>query len=231
MPKDMIGPIARALVGVPLHRQGVLLDVVNRLSSTSSDGDGWCSRFGAVLKEELQPKVPQPSSILKFVNEVVVSATVGKFVASEVLGCDITPNALVKISGFGSNFTDWFLSGNGKIEEPITRQVLRSMKLLKSSVDGPIIAELGGEAEAETTLTELYALMKLQANGQKGALLNNGWWNIFYIKDQTGVLRAVDVGWSGDGWSVGASSVGGPRVWSGGGQVFSRNSVLEPSDT
>jgi hypothetical protein len=169
--------------------------------------------------------------LLAFVAEVYVLATTGKFVAVEMFVRDVSHKAKVKISYLGDNFTKWFLNGKGKTEDPITKQTLYFGKLRKSSVDGPIIDELGGEANAETTLTELYGLMKLQANGEEGALLTNGWWNIFYIKDQNGALRAVSVGWRGGGWRVGAGSVECPVDWRDGYQVLSRNSVLKPSDT
>jgi hypothetical protein len=169
--------------------------------------------------------------LLAFVAEVYVLATKGEFVAREMFVRGIDHTAKVKISYLGGNFTEWFLSGKGKTEGPITDQTLHYAKLMTASVDGPIIAELGGEAKVETTLTELYGLMKLQANGEEGALLNNGWANIFYIKDQNGVLRAVFVRWHDVGWHVNALSVEDPSAWDGGDRVFSRNSVLKPSDT
>jgi hypothetical protein len=97
-------------------------------------------------------------------------------------------------------------------------------------VDGPIIAELGGEEKSETTLSEMFSLMEKQGKGEDGVLLNNGYANIFYIRDLAGVLRAVGVRWGGGGWGVGADSVGGPDRWDGGYRVFSRNSVLESSE-
>ncbi len=95
---------------------------------------------------------------------------------------------------------------------------------MKNSFDGPIIAELGGEAKAETTLTEIYDLMDRQSEGREGVLLNNGWANIFYVKDLAGVLRAVGVRWDDAGWRVFADSVEDPTEWYAGRQVFSRNS-------
>jgi len=70
----------------------------------------------------------------------------------------------------------------------------------------------------------MFALMAEQGNGEDGILLTNGYANIFYIRDIKGVFWAVDCDWSGDGWSVDASSVGSPSGWGGGNQVFSRNS-------
>jgi hypothetical protein len=72
--------------------------------------------------------------------------------------------------------------------------------------------------------------MEKQKNGEGGVLLNNGYANIFYIRDQNRVLRAVGVNWHVDGWNVLADSVEHPRRWNDGDQVFSRNSVLESSE-
>lgn len=159
--------------------------------------------------------------ILDTLGTTTTSATTEKFVARDKFRKD---SKEVKFYGIWDNFTNWFLAGTGKIEEPIGAQTLRYGKLTKSSVDGPIIEELGGEAKAETTLTELYDLLKKQANGEDGVLLTNGYANIFYIRDASGVLRGVNVHWFDDGWGVGASPVDDPSEWFGGCQVFSRNS-------
>lgn len=175
----------------------------------------------AVCVAEIKAAFAKTHQILEFISTIVVQATTTKFVAKDKFVINTNADAPVKISGLWGNFTTWF---GEKVEDLITKQTLRYAKLLKSSVDGPIIAALGGEAKAETTLTELYGLMKLQANGEEGALLNNGWANVFYIKDIAGVLRAVSVYWDDVGWLVSACSVEGPDVWHVGLQVFSRNS-------
>lgn len=130
-------------------------------------------------------------------------------------------NTSANIRYIGENFSTWF---SDKFEEPSGSVTLCYAKLLKSSVDGPIMDELGNSKE--TTLAQVYALIERQKGGKPGVLLTNGWANIFYVKDATGGLRAVGVRWgaSGDGWSVFASSVGYPRGWHDGDQVFSRNS-------
>lgn len=159
--------------------------------------------------------------ILDMLGTTTTSATTEKFVAKDKFRED---SQEVKFYGIWDNFTNWFLDGNGKIEEPLGEQVLRYGNLTKNSVDGPIIEELGCEAKAETTLTELYDLLKKQANGEEGDLLTNGYANIIYVRDISGVLRAVSVAWDGVGWRVYARSVEVPRDWRAGIRVFSRNS-------
>lgn len=204
------------------------------------DGGRWEEELNRFLRKEpcwtegLAPQVtqaaqPKPTrSILEFVSTVVVPATTFKFVAKEKFVRDTGRNTSVKISYLGNNFAEWFLSGSGKTEDPITEQTLRYHKLRQSSMDGPIIAELGGAEKSETTLSEMFALMEKQGKCEDGVLLTNGYTNIFYIKDLAGILRAVGVDWRGDGWSVGAFSVVKcPRRWDDGRQVFSRNLIQQ----
>lgn len=159
------------------------------------------------------------SPILEFIGTVDVSATTSQFVARDKFVVNTDDDAEVKISGMGSNFKNWLL---GKTEEPIARQTLRYAKLRKSSVDTPIIAGQGGEEKSETTLTEMFSLMKKQRDGKTGALLTNGYANILYIRDISGVLRAVSVYWYGHGCYVYAYEVSFPSEWYAGDQVFSR---------
>lgn len=156
------------------------------------------------------------------IGTVKIMAMTGQFVASEKFIRDTGHKAKVKISYLGDNFTEWFLGEDGKIEAPIGEQALCYARLKKSSVDRPIIAEIGGEAKAEATLAETFLLMEKQKNGEAGVLLNNGCANIFYIRDKKGVLRAVRVAWRGGGWGVGASSVGDSGRWGDGSRVFFR---------
>ena len=203
------------------------------------DGDQWEEELNKFLRKEpcwsnghvTQVTQPKPTpSILELVSTVGVPATSGNFIAKEKFVRDTGPKAKVKISYLDDSFTEWFLSGSGKTEDPISEQTLRYHKLRKSSVDGPIITELGGEEKSETTLTEMFSLMEKQKDGEDGVLLNNGYANIFYIRDQAGVLRTVIVLWSGNGWNILAYSVDDPHWWPSGSQVFSRNSVLKSSE-
>lgn len=145
-----------------------------------------------------------------------------QFVAKDHFIVDIGPGARVKINGMCDNFKEWFL---GKTEDPILQTTLCVHKLrLISSLDTPIIAELGGEAKAETTLQDVFSLMQMQWYGQGGILLTNGYVNIFYVRDVNGALRTVRVRWYDDGWRVDAHDVLDPTERFYGRQVFSRNS-------
>jgi len=150
-------------------------------------------------------------------------------------------NSLVRIRYIGDNFKKCFY---GKVEEQpnanetahsdgpyrtlgengADKSVLRYHTLNRRSVDGPIIKELGGEDKVKTTLFHIAALISKQPNGKQGALLTNGYANIFYVHDINGVLRAVRVCWGGYGWSVVAYSVEYPDEWSADDRVFSFDS-------
>lgn len=213
---------------------GAITDFFEKLSGP--EGTKWIAEFKKFLRKEpcwnvTQVTEPKPTpSILELVGAVVVPATAEKFVAKTAFVVNTKRNAPVKISAVWQNFTSWFLLGDGKTEDPISEQTLRYHRLRKSSVDGLIITELGGEEKSETTLMEMFSLMEKQKNGEDGVLLNNGYANIFYIRDQNGVLRALHAFWSGGGWRVSAFALEGPGGWRDGGRVFSRNSVLESSE-
>lgn len=195
--------------------------------SSLSRNEGLCRKVIELIRGNAEIVAVK---LLESLGIVAITAATTSFVAKEKFVRDTSRNAKVKISYLGDNFKAWFLNGDGKTEDPESVQTLRYHKLRQSSVDGPIIAELGGRELAETTLSEMFSLMEKQGKGEDGVLLNNGYANIFYIKDSAGVLRAVYVGWGGGGWGVNARSVEGPGRWNAGCQVFSRNSDLKSSE-
>ena len=149
------------------------------------------------------------------------AATTNKFIAKDNFVVNSKDSAIVKISHINKEFKDWFIN---KIEDPFIGSIICGRDLTKKSVDDLILSELGGQGNAESTLTEIYAMMKNQAKGNAGILLTNGYDNIFYARDINNALRAVDVYWSGVDWYVGAYSLGYPLKWAAGYRVFSRNS-------
>lgn len=130
------------------------------------------------------------TSLLEFVGTTIISETTEQFVARDKFVNDTSDKAELKISYLGNNFKKWFLD---KKEAPMAESELRIQELKKSEVDGPIIAELGGEEKAKITLAELYGFLK-QAEMSK--------WFVCYVPDKDGLLRAVCVYWYGVGWPV-----------------------------
>ncbi|MFA6339238.1 MAG: hypothetical protein WCW87_04270 [Candidatus Paceibacterota bacterium] len=195
------------------------------------DGSQWEQQLKRFLRKEScwidvqatqVTELKPTSSILELVSTVVVPANASKFVAKKKFVRDTGLKAKVKIGHIGGNFTEWFLNGDGKTEDPINEQVLRYHKLRKLLMDDRIFAEFGGKERSETTLSEMFFLMEKQGKGENGVLLNNGYVNIFYIKDLADVLRVVFVGWSGGGWCIHSSSVENSNSWGSGNRVVSR---------
>jgi len=191
-------------------------------------GDTWKEKLGKFLVKHLSRKkryYPISPAELEPVSTINVPETKIKLVASQVFVRNVGKKAILKIGYVSEDFRDWFL---GKTEDPLAKQTLYYYKLLEPSGNGPIVAKLGGEEKAETTLTEIYGLMAKQANGCRGPLITNNWWNIFFVRDQKGVLRVVHLCWYDDGWYVYARAVNFPASWYAGHMVFSRNSVPKP---
>jgi hypothetical protein len=64
------------------------------------------------------------------------------------------------------------------------------------------------------------ALLQRQPKGEAGFFQTNGYANIFYVRDNKGVLCAIRIGWASDGWVVDATSVEDPLAWNGKHEIF-----------
>ena len=147
----------------------------------------------------------------------VTAAIPNKFIASQRFRENTSPAAEVRISWLGATFMRRFAV---KIEDDTNDVALQIHALNKASSDSQLIAEL--HDRYETRLAEVWCFLKLQANGEVGALQTNAVPNIFFVRDAAGELGAVDAIWGGAGWEIGASPVGGQRQWPSGSRVISR---------
>ena len=165
-------------------------------------------------------KPADPKKLLELMTTIPVAAC-EKFVAQEHFKVDTGRKAKVKIAFLWDNFSTHFLP---KTEEGVLAGELKVYKLLRSSLDAPIMTELGEPQSYSTTLADLWVLLQKQPNGEEGALLVNGYANIFYIHDTEGTLWAVRAIWNSvsGGWGLDARSVERPGGWLGGRQVVSR---------
>jgi hypothetical protein len=146
------------------------------------------------------------TALLGPLETAVVPATTAPVLIKDVFG----KNTGVRIATVFSEFKNRFFD---KIEKQTPELTYAKFKLLCISDDGPIIAELGGEKKVEGTFAAAFALLRRQPKGEPGFLQINGYANIFYIRDKTGELCAVRIGWDGDGWVVDAISVADPLAW------------------
>lgn len=111
-----------------------------------------------------------------FLVTMVATTAVKSFVAQNKFRIGETDG--VKIGWLGENFKKNFLS---VVEVGVAGVTLRIHRLEKDSLDAPILEELG--ETMETALARMWGLLKKQGHGQKGALLVNGYANIFYLRD------------------------------------------------
>ena len=86
--------------------------------------------------------------------------------------------------------------------EPLTprgiKGVQKAFDLQRKMYDGDFIKQMGGEAEVRKfafTPDQIASMIDAQPNSIDGAMLNNGYANIFYVIGVDGGLFAVDVDW------------------------------------
>jgi hypothetical protein len=86
---------------------------------------------------------------------VHIPATTVPFVARE--------NFVVgpSIQYVGQGFSNWFLAGDGLIEEPADASTLEVATLKVSSADGPVIKEIGGVLLVQTRLAQVFSILSL----------------------------------------------------------------------
>jgi hypothetical protein len=158
-------------------------------------------------------KTPLNSALLQPLETAVVPATTKPLVIRDLF----EKNTQVIFARVYLEFKNRFFD---KTEKPIAEVTYRKYKLLQIAPDGPIIAALGGEAKVEGTVTAVVALLQRQGNGEAGFLQTNGYANIFYARDQKGVLCAIRVSWAADGWLIDVIPVTDPLAWNGQHQIF-----------
>ncbi|MGN6311571.1 MAG: hypothetical protein ACTHNN_18685 [Xanthobacteraceae bacterium] len=141
----------------------------------------------------------------------------GAFVAHDRFREDVSRRSEVRISWLGAGFGRRYLS---KVEPPTEIASLQVFLLDKPSRSIAIADAL--HHPYETRLADIWCLLKLQPNGEPGALSVNATPNLFFVRDAAGVLGVVDVLWSGAGWEIGASSLTRNRPWLPGRQVITR---------
>jgi len=170
--------------------------------------------FDAFASAEPKAEVEKPK-LLEFVTTIPVSAY-EHFAAEKHLVVDTSKKAKVKIAWVSDNFKNLF---GTKIERNVQATDVKLDRLLKSSLDRPIIDELGGLEKCSIALAHFYdALAWKQANDDLT------WITGHVESDVDKATWAVIASWDADdgGWYVDADSVANPDGWSGGLQVVSR---------
>jgi hypothetical protein len=182
---------------------------------------------GRITRQNLDGFLKHPNSTLRDVPLIVTSKeNVAITRPTEfIVGDKFSKNNVANICCFLGGFDQWFLDKVERLAEPV-ETTLRRQELPQDSVDESIIAQLGGIDQAETSLAEIWSLLRQQFTGGDSLLLTNGYPNLFYVTDARGVLRTVSVCSHIDGWLVCASVFNSPHIWKAGSRVFSR--ILDP---
>ena len=160
-------------------------------------------------------------TLLKPGAAIDIRRAVETFVTKDRFVLNVESPEKILISVILGDFLKWFAD---KRETPLSESTVRYYELQRNAGDQTILAELGGEAKAETTLAEVFWLLDRQKQGEAGILAVNGWGNIFYVRDAADVLRAVYVHWCDEAWNVEASRIGRPAEWPIRDRVFVRGS-------
>lgn len=156
--------------------------------------------------------------LLRHVGDIAFPGT-PEFVASKHFLKDATSTVRVKIADIDEEFSEHFLN---KVEQGVPSRVLKYSDLLSDDgEDISILFHLGGKDKAEVSLAEIFYLLLLQPNGEKGALLTTSNANIFYARDFLEGFRVVSVDWTDDGWLVSSFEIWNSMGWSEGARVFS----------
>lgn len=153
------------------------------------------------------------AGLLELTGEPVKMSVAGIFIARNEF--KITRTGKVPISYFGDNFKNNFLD---VVEQNVPTCVLKQRKLLKRSLDVPILAALGDKdlekiEKARTALVHVFDYLKTADRSK---------YYLFYVADAKGIVWAVRAVWGDDGWRVGADSVSNPGGWRAGHHVVSR---------
>ncbi len=217
---------------------GDAVSLILKTAFTRANLDETLAKIGKMIASTEPKSSPVSQPLLIPVGTATMAATEEPIVlTAEVL------RERYNIKWRGSNFDAWYL---GRTLASFGGSTLAYKKLSRRSVDGPIIAELGGTLPARTELIELLSLVEAQKYGPKsksGPLLTDGSANISYVEDeirfpedesvaytneagQKVALRAVGARWGGGGWRVIAGAVTNPDTWRGDSRVFSRDSRL-----
>jgi hypothetical protein len=148
------------------------------------------------------------ADLLELVGDPVELPSVDRFVVRDKFQVD--REGELPLSYVGEDFTGRFY---GIVEEGIGAAPLQLYRLVRSSIDGPILSALGGEGETRIALAHLFAYLQIADRSK---------WHFFYVTDAEGMLWAVDSYWRDNGWDIESYSATYPRGWRGGGHVVAR---------
>ena len=209
MAKDMLGTATRKLVTLPHHVLVIVCDLLEKLAD---------QEWVAALKQFLRKENPWVATgLLEDAGTITIPAVPACDVASlfKETPQDRRKDVDVPIAWMGENAKRIV---KGLSEAAVAEATLNRHKLLRNSVDIPIVVELGGAQNIRTITTswgQMYEAMKT---------LDHDHVFVFYVPDADGTIWAARCCWGSGrgGWDVGANPVTCPSTWYAGSVVVSR---------
>ena len=150
------------------------------------------------LKKFLRGEKCWVHSALEFAGTVDLAEMTAEFWAKHDFFADAFGKVRLKKAEAGDNFKQWFFD---LTEQPAPNKPLGYYDLLEQTLDISIMHETG--SSELSLLYQFYSLLKKQESGKSGELLNDGHWNIFFIRDKSFVVRTVTCRWVKNfGWQI-----------------------------
>lgn len=168
---DVLGSVVRELVGVPNPRD--LATILRTIQNAKKVPGGF-------------------AKLQDFTKTLAATAVAGGFITATHF---VTSEKLYVCPGFTQLIT-------ANYTEPLVKRGLEGIEkafdLARNMSDTEIIAELGGEEEMRKyafTPDQVADMIDIQPGGSPGAMLTNGYANIFYMIGVGGALFAICVCW------------------------------------
>lgn len=154
---------------------------------SGDDGESWLKEFKNFLrKEHCWEETKKNSSLLTFINAIVLPATTEDFVVREKFVVNTKKNARVKISCLGEDFRRYF---QDKVEEAQPERTLYRHLLDKQALDREVMAEFHGKVE--TSLQDIWYLMGTWPGGER--FLDDDRAHMFYARGTNNKIMIVRV--------------------------------------
>lgn len=195
--REIHGPYVQLLTNLQGENGKLWLSALNKFLRKENPWHDRKATPGEVYEDLLKP-FGKPANLLPTANFVVADHF------------KINTDSEFPISCMGENFKAWLLS---LTEKRVPQRTLGMQRLLKNSVDEPIIRAMGGKTRARTYMAHVWQFLK---TADRSKLY------IFYIKNINGVVCALRARWYVGGWLLDASAVSRPGPWSAGGIVVAR---------
>ncbi|OQA52701.1 MAG: hypothetical protein BWY43_00369 [candidate division WS2 bacterium ADurb.Bin280] len=189
MLKNMLGIALKRLAGLPPSSLGTVCDFLDKMTN-----EEWIDATKRFLRKEDPWAKSDPTQHLERIATVTVPVLeTFRATAHFLPGQAIHP---VSLTFDCSSFPSRFLWCDAVVEEPEGETTLRIDRLVtQTATHRSVFAELG-DAYTETTLGQMYEILKAQGRWQEGNLTTDSPGNMFYIRDKYGKIEAVSCHWN-----------------------------------